>query len=290
MSPREYSGQKQFVIRLKDEERTRVDNAIDYIIQTDGLTGTRAKQRALVLICDRALLGFSPTSTPGEDLRVLESVNCPYLRRELDDWVCDETIGTTNKRESAILGDDNEVVIAKCQAHLLRKQELKNEKIETLLAKSSLVKMKEFFRQFLRVAKDGLDVPLYMCRASWMDGSILVSKDGVSLRCSLTDNQIVSISGVCRERVDPETGSTPCRYFLDLSHTVTLDSVDDLRKKVDIQIAPLPCPKYPNSCPGAGDCTENPESLAVNGRYCPETYPRNAPALLESLKTEDPPQ
>ena len=139
--------------------------------------------------------------------------------------------------------------------------------------KASLVKMREFYVQFLKLTRDGLGVDLQMCRGALLNGMAIISVDGVTLRCPELENQYVEIEKVCLMKVNPKLG-LGCENFIKLEHNVGLDDMGIVqRKEVDVRFTPQPCSDYvEDNCPGTDDCQINQRNLAKANRYCPERY------------------
>lgn len=284
-------GRSPWTIRLTDDEKDHADRALEFIVDTEGFTGRkRARAEALGFIMDQALLGFPREETPTAHKTVLGSVQCPYLRSDGLNWLCDETIHKTVKRESAVLGSvtEPEIVTAKCLAHLRKKQEIQDNKIQELLAKQSIVKLAEFYKKWLTVSRDGLDVDCRMCIASLQDGNFAMSTDGKTLNCPKL-REYVDIEKVCRQTVDLSKGIPPCEYFIEVVHAVTVDDMEAFKKRVQVEIAPVPCSAYGTSeCPGSLNCKADLYALARINKYCPERYtPKRAVPMLESQGSED---
>lgn len=280
----------QFRIRVSEEDRDHAERAIKYIITTEGLTGKTARVDALRFIMDQALLGFSRDETPTAHASVLDAVVCPYIRCDGRLWLCDETVGKSIKRESAVLGSitEPEIVIAKCQAHLRKLQEIRDEKIRDILAKQSIVKFGEFYRKMIKFSRDGLDVDLRMCIVELPDGKFTTSVDGKTLKCPKL-GEYIDIEKVCRETIDLSTGVPPCEFFAEVVHSVILDEMDSFKRKVEAEVAPRPCSAYSTSdCPGSANCTVDLFKLARANFYCPEQFtPKSAVPLLTSDEAPD---
>ena len=144
-----------FTIRITQEDKDHADRALQYIIDTEGFDGKDARGQALRFIMDQALLGFHRTETPTRISGGLDDIDCHYLRRVALDWVCGETM--KKKKEPTILGQDTEMVVAGCLDCIRKKEELRAQAIEKLLMKASVVKMREFYIQFMKLAHDGLE-------------------------------------------------------------------------------------------------------------------------------------
>jgi len=271
--------------RLTPDDKAHAERAIKYIIDTEGLTGKKARADAIRFIMDQALLGFSRDETPTAHQYVLDAVLCPYLRTDKINWLCDETVGKSIKRESAVLGSvtEPEIVIAKCQAHLRKLQEIRDEKIRDILAKQSIVKFGDFYRKMMKFSRDGLDVDFRMCIVELPDGKFTTSVDGKTLKCPKL-GEYIDIETVCRQTIDLSKGVPPCEFFAEVVHSVILDEMESFKRKVEVEVTPRPCSAYSTSdCPGTSACTVDLFKLARANGYCPEQYiPKKAVPLLSS--------
>ena len=271
-----------FTIRVPQEDKDHALRALQFIIDTEGFDGKDARAKALRYIMDQALLGFHRTETPSRIAGGLDNIDCHYLRRVGLDWVCGETMA--KKKEPTILGPDTEMVVAGCLDCIRKKEELRAQAIDKLLMKASIVKMREFYIQFMKLAHDGLDVDCLMCRGDLLNGKIIMSIDGTTLQCPLLDDQFVDIKAVCLEKVNPQRGKG-CEYFIAVAHNVHLDDMGIIRRQeVPIHFMPTPCNDYEKNCPGVDECTVNIFALAKINKYCPFRYtPSPARSLLPAL-------
>jgi len=278
-----------FTIRVPQEDKDHALRALQYIIDTEGFDGKDARAQALRFIMDQALLGFHRTETPTRISAGLDDIDCHYLRRVGLDWVCGETM--KKKKEPKVLGSqsDTDFVVAGCLDCIRKKEELRAQEIEKLLMKASIVKMREFYIQFMKLAHDGLDVDCLMCRGDLLNGKIIMSIDGTTLQCPLLDDQYVDIKAVCLEKVNPQRGKG-CEYFIAVAHNVHLDSMGIIRRQeVPVHFIPTPCFDYEKKCPGVDECTVNLFALAKINKYCPFRFtPGPARALLPVLPDEEP--
>jgi hypothetical protein len=265
------------------EDKNHAERALQFTIETEGFSGEK-DERALALrfIMDQALLGFSREDTPQAIRNVLDVVKCPYLRRGVSSYLCGETM--KKKKEATDLGVEPELVIAGCLDCIRKKEEERALEIEKILMKASIVKMREFFVQFMKLSYDGLGVDLSMCRGALLNGMAIISVDGVTLRCPHLDNQYVEIDKVCLQKVNPKLG-LGCEFFIKLEHFVDLDDMGIIqRKEVPIRFTPQPCSdSIEDRCPGVDECNINQRNLAKANKYCPERYkPGDIVPLLEA--------
>lgn len=285
-------ARKPWTIRLDDGESSSLNESIKKAEDTEGFTGGTARRKGLLFLANHYLHGPPEKEILGSILDLERRINCDYLRRDhvLNEWVCDETVAKSVKRASAVLGNDPEVVLAKCEGHKLKVQELANQKIRDILTKQSVAKIIKFYKQFLKVSRVGFDVNCFICRADLPNGNMVISLDGVRLKCKNLDMDLVNIEKVCRQAVDLSKGVTQCGYFLDVVHAVHLDDIEALKKEINVEVRALPCDTYDTSeCLGLPMCSVNMESLARNGRYCPMSHsPKMVVPLLEEL--EKPPK
>ena len=272
------------------EDKNHAERALQFTIETEGFSGEK-DERALALrfIMDQALLGFSRDDSPQAIRNVLDVIKCGYIRRGVSSWLCGETF--KKKKEATDLGVDPELVIAGCLDCIRKSEELRALEVEKILMKASIVKMREFFVQFMKLSYDGLGVDLSMCRGALLNGLAIISVDGVTLRCPLLDNQYVEIDKVCLQKVNPKLG-LGCEFFIKLEHFVDLDDMGIIRRKeVPVRFTPQPCSdSIEGECPGVDACNRNQRNLAKANRYCPERYKPGdiVPALEGHVEEEEP--
>ena len=278
----------------KPEDKGHAERALQFIIETEGFAGkNHERARALRFIMDQALLGFPRDPSPQTRTNVEELIQCEYNRRsrppDIPGWLCGETM--KKKKAPTHLGSDPEYVIAGCLDWIRKKAELRALEVEKALMKASIVKMREFYIQFMKLSYDGLGVDLMMCRGSLLDGLAIISTDGVHLRCPLMDNQYVEVEKVCLQKVNPELG-LGCEFFIKLEHLVHLDDMGIIqRKEVPVQFTPRPCSdSVEDTCPGLDACEINQMNLAKANLFCPMRYrPGDILPALEAPQEETEP-
>lgn len=277
--------------RLAPSEKRDVNRAIDHIIETEEITGRGARSDALIIISERALLGFTIDSTPGSVSETLTVIECDYLRYAPPRFYCLETVA--KKKEAADLGYDAASVEANCTACLRKKDELRNLMIEKLLMRQSVARIATFYKRFVKISRDGFDVDCTLCLAETGKGHIVISQDGDILDCPILENQAVAIEDVCKVKVNPD-GSSPCRFLVTFPHLATLDDMGIDQTQIYDEITPTPCHSFEqDECPGLDGCTVNLTALARINKYCPHRYTapggRTVKPLLEApVETVDP--
>lgn len=272
-------GRRPYTIRLDEETHALFDKAIESVTESDGLSGMSSRGDAVKIILHLFFLGAPENKIPRSNLKW--RVDCHYLRRDhgLDAWVCDETV--LKKRASTVLGNDNEVVLAMCSAHLRKIREIQDQKIQLIRAKKTVAKAIEFYKKFMTIAEDGFGAGCFICTAMHYEkGELRISDDNKTLYCHKLGKP-VDIKTVCRENINTSTGVPPCESFFEFVHAVYFDDIEEF-KDVDPQIGQTPCSAYGTSeCPGAHQCTEDLVALAGMHKYCPHRYSETGVPLLE---------
>lgn len=284
MSKEKRTPKKPFTVRCSIDDKKHFERTLGFIIESEGFTGKDERVKAFRWMCDQALLGFDRDATPRTRSEVEALIQCDYLRRGLATWLCGETM--RKKKVPTDLGNDPELVVAGCLDCIRKREELHAIAINKILVKLSIVKMREFYLQFMKLSRDGLGVDCLMCRAELLDGITQMSVDGASMRCPQLDNQYVSIEEVCLQKVNPQMG-LGCEFFISVEHFVDLDDMGIIqRKEVSPNVAPQPCGDYiEDKCPGPDECLINQKNLARAHKYCPERY---HPDPISNLLLEGP--
>ena len=144
---------------------------------------------------------------------------CNFLNFSNETWECLEPMGTSKK--PIPLGDSDIDVKIKCKACFEGHQIAENERLKRLLERGNIVKLTDFYKEFLALTKHGFSVGCIMCKGDLLDKNrVIVSRDGEVIYCPLQNMDIVNIKEICEEVIDTANKTKGCQYLIQFTHHV----------------------------------------------------------------------
>lgn len=216
-------SKEAFTIRLKPDERAKVETMLDHVAKTEGLTGQRMRAESLAKAADIILIGRPVDDEENGEARAILHV-CDYLIQDtFGGYQCLKKMNTTHK--PIPLGNDRGLVLIYCDRCAKAKQEAEELRIKKLQEKRNIQQFTQLYKVLAKTIDHGLDVNAYLCKAGLYRGDIRFSQDGETLQCWIEDEDKtpeVSIEDVCMCRINPDH-TTPCRFLVDIIHHVKIE-------------------------------------------------------------------
>ncbi len=169
--------------------------------------------------------------------KIIELINCPYLRYEGSEtgYVCNEFFYKKKKGEP--IGGNPELIMIRCSDCKKGKFDQRQLEIERTLRKDALTKIIKLYRSLSFLTSQGLTIKCYCCKFNYFTDGVLTftrSKDLV-LPCPIEDEEtletFVSVEDVCKNRINPDTLLSPCKHLVDLLIEGPPIEIDDLVKE-----------------------------------------------------------
>lgn len=159
------------------------------------------------------------------DYSRIKPFECNFLVHYNDEWNCNEPMSTTKKPIQ--LGDEVEIIRSKCRACFEGHSIAENERKRKLLERSNIIKLQDFYKDFLALTKHGFNVDCVMCKGLLLDkNTVIMSRDGESIYCPHQDMAIVNINDICKEVTNTGNKSKGCEYLISLEHHVNFKDSD----------------------------------------------------------------
>jgi len=147
---------------------------------------------------------------------VISQIKCDFIKYEGDisGYVCYENFHKKKKGEP--IGSIDEYVIGRCRLCLEGKKAAIEYAIQTQLRKKNIKNILDLRYILINLTKDFSLAQIYLCKANLLDEhELIVSLNGIHLRCPLQDDEDVSVTEHCYNQVDPSEMNPPCRYLID---------------------------------------------------------------------------
>jgi len=156
--------------------------------------------------------------------QVLKNIDCEFLKFYDQDFVCLEKIASTKK--PVLLEGSPEQVQDMCQACGYYREQKRLAKIQALRQKEYIKRLEKFMKGLMRITEKGFITDIQFCICDVLDGELGFSRDGLTLKCPLEDNEIVYINDKCKTMLNPKDGLPPCQYFASLERLIRIQKED----------------------------------------------------------------
>lgn len=147
---------------------------------------------------------------------VLHQINCQFIKYEgeLSGYVCYENMHKKKKGEP--IGSIDEYVISRCRLCQEGKKVAIENAIQIQLRKKNIKNILDLRYILINLTKDFSLAQIYLCKANLLEEhEIIVSLNGIHLRCPLQDDEDVSVREHCYNQVNPSDMNPPCKYLID---------------------------------------------------------------------------
>lgn len=175
-----------------------------------------------------------PSSVQG----TLNQIKCDFIKYEIDrskkdvEWgyYCYEDFG--RKKKPTLIGSDDDNVLYRCNIFCEKSKRLFIDKeVQKQLRKVNIKKILDLREILINLTHDGSLAQIYICKANLLEEhEIIISVDGIHLRCPLEKDDSVSVIQHCYNQVDPTTMNPPCRYLIDPYINVKIEPPDEAKE------------------------------------------------------------
>jgi len=175
-----------------------------------------------------------PSSVQG----TLNQIKCDFIRYEKDKSKKDSVAGYycyenfNKKKKPTLIGTDDDNVLYRCNIFCEKSKRLAIDKdVQKQLRKVNIKKILDLREILINLTHDGSLAQIYLCKANLLEEhEIIISVDGIHLRCPLEKDDSVSVIQHCYNQVDPTTMNPPCRYLIDPYINVKIEPPDEAKE------------------------------------------------------------
>ena len=179
---------------------------------------------------------FKEPPTTAQD--VITQVSCNFLKYESEVYVCYETFHKKKKGEP--IGSIDEYVIDRCRLCTEGKQVAVETGIQAQLRKKNIKSILDLRDILVNLTQDFSLAQIYICKANLLEEhEIIVSMNGIHLRCPLKDMEDVSVLEYCYNQINPSEMNPPCRYLIDPYINVNIEPTTEAQNIIK-DLAQLP--------------------------------------------------
>ena len=214
--------------RLRSEdEKTYINDVINRLtdIHKDEV---HIKGDALRLLCkafEDGIESIQFKEIPSSAQDVILQVGCQFLKYEGEVYLCYETFHKKKKGEP--IGSIDEYVISRCRLCIEGKQVAVETGIQNMLRKKNIKSILDLRDILVNLTEDFSLAQIYICKANLLEEhEIIVSMNGIHLRCPLKDMEDVSVREYCYNQVNPSDMNPPCRYLIDPFINVNIEPTE----------------------------------------------------------------
>ena len=229
--------------RLRSEEEKIYINGVINRLTDLHKDEVHIKGDALKILCKAfedgiETIQFKDIPTSVQD--VLNQIGCQFIKYEgdLSGYVCYETFHKKKKGEP--IGSIDEHVIVRCRLCIEGKQVAVETGIQNQLRKKNIKSILDLRDILINLTQDFSLAQIYICKANLLEEhEIIVSMNGIHLRCPLKDMEDVSVLEYCYNQINPSEMNPPCRYLVDPYINVNIEPTEKAQNIIK-DLAQLP--------------------------------------------------